>query len=65
MEKAELDLTSALQQGLLSLHTRLKIAKDVAHGLEAIHAAHYVHQDIKADSILVSSQRKVEKVHVL
>ena len=56
MEKAELDVTTALQQGLLSLKTRLKIAGDVANGLKAIHAAHYIHQDIKADSILVSSQ---------
>jgi len=54
MEKAELDVTTALQQGLLSLKTRLKIAKDVANGLKAIHSAGYVHQDIKADSILVS-----------
>ena len=54
MEKAELDVTTALQQGLLSLKTRLKIAKDVANGLKAIHSADYVHQDIKADSILVS-----------
>ena len=57
MEKAELDLTTALQQPLLALKTRLKIARDVANGVKAIHAAHYIHQDIKADSILVSCQR--------
>ena len=58
MEKAELDVTTALQQGLLSLKTRLKLAGDVANGLKAIHKAHYIHQDIKADSILVSCQDK-------
>ena len=58
MEKAELDVTTALQQGLLSAKTRLKIAGDVANGLKAIHEAHYIHQDIKADSILVSCQGK-------
>jgi len=56
MDKAELDVTTALQQDLLSLKTRLKIAGDVANGLKAIHAAYYIHQDIKADSILVSCQ---------
>ena len=53
MEKAELDVTTALQQGYLPLKTRLKIAVDVANGLKAIHSANYVHQDLKADSILV------------
>ena len=54
MEKAELDLTTALQQDSLSLKTRLKIAVDVANGLKAMHSANYVHQDLKADAILVS-----------
>jgi len=54
MEKAELDVTTALQQDLLPLKTRLKIAADVANGLKAMHSAKYVHQDLKADSILVS-----------
>lgn len=63
MEKAELDVTSALEQGLLSLKTRLKIAGDVANGLKAIHEAHYIHQDIKADSILVSCQDKCTVSH--
>ena len=58
MEKAKLDVTTALQQGLLSVKSRLKIAGDVANGLKAIHEAHYIHQDIKADSILVSCQGK-------
>ena len=53
MEKAELDVTTALQQGFLPLKTRLKIAVDVANGLQAIHSANYAHQDLKADSILV------------
>ena len=63
MEKAELDVTTALQQGLLSLKTRLKIAGDVANGLKAIHEARYIHQDIKADSILVSCQDKCTFSH--
>ena len=54
MEKAELDLTTALRKGFLPLETRMKIAVDVANGLKAIHSANYVHQDLKADSILVS-----------
>jgi len=54
MDKAESDVTTALQQGLLSLKTRLKIAVDVANGLKAMHSANYIHQDLKADSILVS-----------
>jgi len=54
MEKAELDLTTALQKGFLPLETRMKIAVDVANGLKAIHSENYVHQDLKADSILVS-----------
>lgn len=54
MEKAESDVTRALQQGFLPLKTRLKIAVDVASGLKAIHSANYVHQDLKADSILAS-----------
>jgi len=53
MEKADSDVTTALQEGLL-LKTRMKIALDVASGLKAVHSAQFVHQDIKADSILVS-----------
>lgn len=53
MEKADTDVTTALQQGL-PLKTRMKIAVDVANGLKAVHSAWYIHQDIKADSILVS-----------
>ena len=52
MEKADVDLTTAIQQGL-SLKTRMRIALDVLSGIEAVHKAHYVHQDIKADSVLV------------
>lgn len=54
IEKANTDVTTALQEGLLPLNTRLKIAVDVANGMKAIHQSHYVKQDIKADSILVS-----------
>ena len=54
MEKADSDVTTALQENVLPLKTRLKIAVDVAYGLKALHSAHYVHQDVKADSILVS-----------
>ena len=54
MEKADTNVTSALREGPLPLKTRLKIAVDVANGLKAIHGLHYVKQDIKADSILVS-----------
>jgi len=54
MDKAESDVTTALQQGLLPLKTRLKIAVDVANGLKAMHSANYIHQDLKVDSILVS-----------
>ena len=53
MEKADSDVTTALQQGL-SLKTRMKIALDVINGIKAVHTALYIHQDIKADSILVS-----------
>ncbi|KAL9986915.1 hypothetical protein ACROYT_G001129 [Oculina patagonica] len=52
-EKADSDLTTALQEGRLPLKSRLKIAVDVADGLKAIHNAHYIHQDVKADSILL------------
>ena len=58
MEKADSDVTTALQRGLLPLKNRMKIAVDVANGLKAIHSAHYVEQDIKADSILVSLQTR-------
>lgn len=55
MEKADSDLTTALQEGRLHpLKTRLKTAVDVAKGLKALHSARYIHQDIKVDSILVS-----------
>jgi len=53
MEKADSDVTTALQEGLL-LKTRMKIALDVASGLKAVHSAQFVHQDIKADSILLT-----------
>ena len=52
-ERADCDLTTALQGGL-SLKIRMKIAKDVANGIKAIHSANYIDQDIKADSLLVS-----------
>ena len=55
MEKADTDVTTALQEGLMPLKTRLKIAVDVANGMKAIHSAQFIHQDIKADSILVST----------
>ena len=53
MEKADSDLTTALQGGL-HLKTRMKIALGVASGLKAVHSVQIIHQDIKADSILVS-----------
>lgn len=63
MEKADSDLTTTLQEGRLPLKSRLKIAVNVANGLKAIHSAHYIHQDIKADSILVRLQtRALESV---
>ena len=52
MERAHSDVTTALQQGL-PLKTRMKIALDVINGIKAVHTALYIHQDIKADSILV------------
>lgn len=53
MEKADSDVTTALQQSL-PLKFRMKIALDVINGLTAIHSAQTAHQDIKVDSILVS-----------
>ena len=64
MEKAELDVTTALQQGFLALKTRLEIAVDVANGLKAIHSANYVHQDLKADSILVRYDAHITSLHI-
>ena len=58
MEKADSDVTTALQRGLLPLKSRMKIAVDVANGLKAIHSVHYIEQDIKTDSILVSLQTR-------
>ena len=52
-EKADADVTTALQQGQLSLKTRMRIALDVINGIKAVHKALYIHQDIKADSVLV------------
>ena len=52
-EKADADVTTALQQGQLSLKTRMRIALDVISGVKAVHKARYIHQDIKADSVLV------------
>ena len=53
MEKADSDLTTALENGL-PLKARMKIAVDVINGIKAIHRAHFFHKDIKPDSILVS-----------
>ena len=52
-EKADADVTTALQQGQLSLKTRMRIALDVISGIKALHKARYLHEDIKSDSILV------------
>ena len=52
-EKADADVTTALQQGQLSLKNRMRIALDVISGIKAVHKALYIHQDIKAESVLV------------
>ena len=52
MEKADSDVTTALQQGV-PLKSRMKIALDVINGLTVIHSLHCIHQDIKTESILV------------
>ena len=52
-EKADTDVTTVLQKGQLPLKTRMRIALDIINGVKAVHKARYIHQDIKADSVLV------------
>ncbi len=55
MEKAKGDLWDILIDRRYDLAYRLKICKDVATGLQALHDANYLHLDLKSVNILLYS----------
>lgn len=55
MEKAKGDLWDILDDRRYDLAYRLKICKDIAKGLNALHMANYLHLDLKSTNILLYS----------
>lgn len=55
-------LRALLLRGLVSLDAKYRIAKSVARGVLAVHAADFVHKSIRPDSILVFSSPRDQDI---
>jgi serine/threonine-protein kinase len=49
-------LAERLAEGPLPVREALRLAREIAEGLAAAHAAHWIHRDLKAENVIITPQ---------